>query len=172
MSTVIPLASVAMVISGSSGPSPSHLLGEHVSPTHSFALASNSIRSRAHLHSVGASVSLATLAIFAFTRHHQSPLDNHFQCHSSVATPSQRSLFAVICHSKEPLLGSILAPMPSQSMRLSSFHSSAAKAIIHQAATLSRRSLSPSHFRCYSFTHCTATMSASHPLFFFSIVQT
>ena len=49
-STVILLVSSVMAVSGSSGPSPSHLPGEHVSPTHFFALASNSIGSRAHLH--------------------------------------------------------------------------------------------------------------------------
>ena len=83
-------------------------------------------------------------------------------CHSSVATPFRRSLSTVVQRFKEPLLESVLALMPSQPTRLSSFLSLAVKAIIHQAATPSRSSLSasPFFFCCSSFTHRTAAMSS------------
>ena len=82
---------------------------------------------------------VVTLAIFAFTRHHHSSSDNHFQCHSSVVTLAQRSLTTL--------------------------------SFVHQAAILSRSSLSTSLSCCCSLACCTATMS-SCPLFFFRIAQT
>ena len=161
--TVILLVSLVTVIGIFFGPSSSHSLGAHVSPTHSFALASNCIGSRAHSHSAGASVLWQHWPFLAITRHCHSSLDSHFQHHSSAATPSMRPLSTVIHSSfcwlwrpvfiKRPLLQGFHCLPVSLAVVFHSLHSC---------------NVFPVH--CSSFACCTAMMS-TFLLFFFGTTQ-